>query len=39
MLQEFCAGHKKEGMVNVVGGRCCHQSCIKHAAYGLAGSL
>ena len=33
----FCAGHKKEGMVNVVSSRCGHPSCNKRPAYCLEG--
>ena len=35
---EFCAGHRKEGMVNVVSQRCSHPGCNKQPAFGLEGS-
>ena len=36
---EFCAGHKKEGMVNVLTSnkRCSHRCCTKHPYYGVEG--
>ena len=33
---EYCAQHKKDGMVNVVSKRCAHHGCTKHPSFGTA---
>ena len=35
---EYCAQHRKGGMVNVVSKRCAHHGCAKGPSYGKAGS-
>lgn len=35
---DFCAGHKKEGMVDVKDKRCAHVGCTRRQVYGVAGT-
>ncbi|CAN0446120.1 unnamed protein product, partial [Pylaiella littoralis] len=35
---EFCSGHAKDGMVDVLSKRCAHLGCTKRPSYGVAGT-
>ena len=37
--RKFCAGHAKEGMVNLINKKCAHQGCSKVPSFSLAGTM